>query len=119
MSVPIGTVPTQFVPDQHRWVLQAVSCPPAELADKLAKERDHYRDTVFCAGRDPRDNSALYHFGIEPLLAHMDKGIKAAVAIASDAPGPVHVTIFGRVRSATPHTPGDELSVSVSVAQVP
>jgi hypothetical protein len=112
----------------HWWTLNSTGVPvaPADVKAVFEKLRDHYSNTALVAGLDPRDlatgvNPAacrkVKYDGHENVAAHMDRGIAALVAITSGMTKPVHATIRGVCRTETDRRPGDELIVSVSVAQ--
>jgi hypothetical protein len=53
------------------------------------------------------------------IVQHMRVGIRLAVLAAEGHTQPVNVTIFGRRRKNTEDRPGDELTMSISVAAKP
>lgn len=103
---------------RERWILNAHSVLPSDLQAHLEKQRDHYAATSLVAGVDPRDGTTkLLHVGAEHFVDHMTRGIKAVMAMVDGETRPMHVTLFGLLRNETEERPGDELNISVSVAQ--
>jgi hypothetical protein len=115
-----------FSPNKHRWILNATRVPPAELHAYLERELETYQRLTLSAGDDPRDGHLppayrrrIPHDGSDMIVQHMRVGIRLAVLAAEGHTQPVNVTIFGRRRKNTEDRPGDELTMSISVAAKP
>ena len=91
-----------------RWVLDSAgACLPSEMRMRLESEREHYKNTVLVAGKDPRDGAILYHHGHERVLEHMEKGIVGLLAALNGETRPVLATIRGSLRVAEMPNRGD------------
>ena len=115
-----------FSPNKHRWILNATNIAPADLHAKLEEELAQYSRATLSAGDDPRDahlppqhRRRIPHDGSEKIVQHMRVVIRLATIAAEGHTQPVNVTIFGRRRRNTEDRPGDELTMSISVAAKP
>lgn len=117
----------------HRWVLDSGQPRSAEdLRAHFESEREHHIKTVLVAGKDPRSpQQVLMHNGWEKVVAHMNRGIAAAMATLEGETRTVTATVRGTLRvpemadqwNTTPDGDdrgryhGEELSIAVTVAR--